>query len=38
MTIGGVVDYCITYNEIMGAYKDEETTKKATQEDWDNLP
>lgn len=38
MNIGQVVDYCITYNNIMNPKdKDEEKPRRATQSDWDNL-
>ena len=41
MTVGEIVDFCITYNEIHGLNEDEEETenkpkiRKATQSDWD---
>lgn len=38
MNIGDIVDYCITYNELMSSDKeDKPKTRKATQSDWDSL-
>lgn len=40
MTIGQVVDYCITYNELNDLGEDEEEkpkTRIASQEDWDRF-
>ena len=39
MTIGQVVDYCIVYNNINshGDKEKEQTTRKATQKDFDNF-
>ena len=39
MTVGEIVDFCITYNEIHGLNEEDEEDKpkirKATQSDWD---
>lgn len=40
LTIGQIVEYCITYNEVNNTddeEKEETTIKKATQEDWDSF-
>ncbi|MPN14338.1 hypothetical protein SDC9_161665 [bioreactor metagenome] len=39
MTIGQIVDYCITYNNMQDEEKDEDSPRirKATQEDFDRL-
>lgn len=38
MTIGDAVDYCIAYNEITSeSEREENRTRKATQNDWDTF-
>ena len=38
LTIGQVVDYCITHNNLSSPQEEEkEGKRKATQEDWDNF-
>ena len=37
MTVGDVVDYCITYNEIMNPDEEKVKIRQATQKDWDSL-
>lgn len=40
MTVGQIVDFCITYNEMHDPEreeKQEDTVRQATQADWDNF-
>lgn len=39
MTIGNLVDFVVTYNKLHGLVKEEkeDTTREATQEDFDNF-